>query len=92
MTWGKHKMTEMSKARLDARYKQLAKKFQKEFEIKEWRSGQTKLLTPDDEKIKEFLARKHRANMSEKMLERKKYQVLLKKEKPPKPRKIKVRK
>lgn len=54
-------------------------------------SKKTKLLTPDDLLIQAFLARKHRATMSKRMLDRKQYQVLLKKEKPPKPRKIKVR-
>jgi len=85
------KLNILEKEKLDARYKRLAKKFQKEFDIMEKRFGKTKLLTPDDEIIKAYLARKHHATMSEKMLERKKYQVLIKKEKPPKPRKIKVR-
>lgn len=31
-------MTEMSKAKKDARAKRLQKKFSKEFEIKEWRN------------------------------------------------------
>ncbi len=76
----------MSKAELDAKDKRLAKKFQKEFEEMEKRFGKTKLLTPDDEIIRDRIGRKHHANMSKRMLERKKYEILIKKEKPPKKR------
>jgi hypothetical protein len=46
------------------------------------------LLTQDDIIIRDRIARKHHAKMSKRMLERKRYQIL-KKEKPPKPRKRK---
>ena len=82
----------ISKAELDARDKRLAKKFQKEFEEMEKRFGKTKLLTPEDELVKTRLARKHHATMSKRMLERKKYEILIKKEKPLKTRQYRKKK
>ncbi len=52
----------------------------------------TKLLTPEDEVVKARIAKKHHATMSKRMLERKKYEILIKKEKPPKIRKNRKKK